>query len=316
MDSVSFHYESGSDDVLQKIRIKKCLYDGKTPFQQVSIYETRQYGKMLLLDGLIQSVESDEYRYHESLVHPAMCAHANPRNVLIIGGGEGATAREVLKHSCVEKVVMVDIDGLLIELCERYLSEWHDGAFSDTRLELIVQNGLDYVYDSTEIFDVIILDVCDGINKTSRSIEFFQKRFFTALKRILELKGIVAYQAMSATPGDTTDLATVLHGLNKVFTYANAYTSFIPSFAAQWGFVAASDVSHCKLISEEVIDNVLEARKLKERLRFFDGMTFRHMMSLPRDVRMAIEDDEVKSIEDRFFSQGVHQLLEGVGCSV
>lgn len=297
----ALHYEVGNRNEQLRIRIRDCLYSAITPYQEIKILDSDHYGKMLLLDGLIQSTELDEYRYHESLVHPAMCAHPDPKSVLIIGGGEGASAREVLKHPSVQRLVMVDIDGILVDTCKQYLAEWHGGAFFDQRFELVVQDGLDYVHSCTEEFDVIIVDVCDGFGPDATALEFFQKRYFTALKRILELRGVLAYQGMSAQISENEDFARVYQGLKQVFTYTDPYSSYIPSFAAQWGFVVASDVRHMSIISNDMIDTILCNRRMNASLRYFDGTTFRHMLALPLDIRTILEDQNILPADESMY---------------
>ena len=122
--------------------VTRVLYEGRTRFQEVRIVETRPYGLALFLDGAPQSAVADEFVYHEALVHPALVAHPSPRRVLIAGGGEGATLREVLRHPTVEQATMVDIDGELVELARRHLEPMHRGAFDDPRARVIVGDAL------------------------------------------------------------------------------------------------------------------------------------------------------------------------------
>ncbi|HHH9504059.1 TPA: hypothetical protein ACP32P_004930 [Pseudomonas aeruginosa] len=122
-------------------RLRRVLYQGRTRWQNVLIADTYNYDRVLMLDGAIQSAESDESLYHELLVQPAMLAHDEPRDVLIIGGGEGATLREVLSHASVRRAVMVDLDRELVELCREHLFQWHQGAFDDPRSELLTEDG-------------------------------------------------------------------------------------------------------------------------------------------------------------------------------
>ena len=126
-------------------RLRRVLYQGRTRWQNVLIADTYNYDRVLMLDGAIQSAESDESLYHELLVQPAMLAHDEPRDVLIIGGGEGATLREVLSHASVRRAVMVDLDRELVELCREHLFQWHQGAFDDPRCELLAEDGRAYL---------------------------------------------------------------------------------------------------------------------------------------------------------------------------
>ncbi|MDH5232708.1 MAG: polyamine aminopropyltransferase [Gammaproteobacteria bacterium] len=290
-------YEYGTENEKLSITIHSCLLQTQSQFQDIAIYQTGAYGKVLMLDGLIQSTEKDEHRYHESLIHPAMIAHDEPRSVLIIGGGEGATAREILRYPSVQRVVMVDIDAFLIEQCEKFLPEWHQNAFDDPRLELIIGDGLQYVKNCREMFDIIIVDVCDGFEESDPTIEFFSKKFYKQLKSILEIRGIVVYQAMCASEFENEEFAEVYHGLKKAFTFASPYMTYIPSFWSQWGFVVASDVHNVGGMNPAFIDKQLELRNIEKHLKFFDGSSFMRMFALPKDTRLSLKKfaKEIKS---------------------
>src|SRR6266545_2239411 len=139
--------------------VVRTLARAKTAFQDVEIAETRAHGLALFLDGMPQSAVSDEYVYHEALVHPALISHADPKRVLIAGGGEGATLREVLRHPGVERAVMVDIDGELVDLCREHLAEMHQGAFDDPRAEVVIGDALAYLREHEDRFDAIVVDL-------------------------------------------------------------------------------------------------------------------------------------------------------------
>ena len=129
--------ESVYPDLNVMLKITEVFYSGNTEFQQVEIVESELFGRSLVLDGKTQSTERDEHIYHESLVHPAMAIHENPKQVFIAGGGEGGTLREVLSHRSVEKAVMVDLDPDVVNLCRQYLPKHHQGSFEDQRTTLI-----------------------------------------------------------------------------------------------------------------------------------------------------------------------------------
>ena len=178
--------ENVSKYSLYIVKVKNVILTTKTKYQEVQIIELEEYGRALILDGYIQSAEADEYIYHETLVHPVMVTHPNPRRVLIIGGGEGATLREVLKHGCVEEAVMVDIDGELVELAKKYLDFMHQGAFSDPRAKVIISDGMKYVNEcGSSVFDVVIIDLTDPYSsEIAKSL--YTKEFYTDVKNILK----------------------------------------------------------------------------------------------------------------------------------
>nr|CAI78837.1 spermidine synthase [uncultured bacterium] len=157
--------------------VAKTLVHRKTKFQEMHIIETGTFGKALILDGFWQSCTGDEFLYHEPLVHPAMLLHGRPRRVLVLGGAEGAAVREVLRWKSVEQVVMVDIDGEVVEACRQHLPEMHQGACDDPRVEVRIQDALVYLDETRSTFDVIISDLSDPI-EDGPSFKLFTRETF------------------------------------------------------------------------------------------------------------------------------------------
>lgn len=147
----------------QRFEVSKVLYSEKTEFQDMVIFENPKFGRVLVLDGVIQTTEKDEFIYHEMMVHTPMLANGAAKRVLIIGGGDGGCLREALRHPGVGKVTMVEIDPTVVELSRKYLPGHSDGAFDDPRTDLVIADGLKYVAESDEKFDVIIVDSTDPI---------------------------------------------------------------------------------------------------------------------------------------------------------
>ena len=145
------------------MRLKNITFDAKSEFQRAQIVETAPFGKTLVLDGKSQSAKFDEPVYHESLVHPALLMHPNPKSVYIGGGGEGATAREILRHKTVEKCVMVDIDEVVCNICKEQMPEWGAGAWDDARFEVHFEDAKAYLEKDERKYDVIIMDIADPI---------------------------------------------------------------------------------------------------------------------------------------------------------
>ncbi|SFT73472.1 spermidine synthase [Lishizhenia tianjinensis] len=154
----------------------EVFHDVQSPFQRVRILESPKYGKLLTLDDMFMTTENDEFHYHEMISHPAMMAHGNVKNVLVIGGGDGGTVREILKHEGVEKVTMVEIDGEVIEACKKHLPSIA-AAFDDPRLELIVGDGIEYVKQAAAgAYDLLVVDGSDPVGPAEGlfSVEFYQ----------------------------------------------------------------------------------------------------------------------------------------------
>ncbi len=268
--------------------VRRVYLEARTPYQEFVIAELAGIGKSLVIDGKVQSSISDEHWYHEALVHPPLLVHSCPRRVLIIGGGEGATAREVLRHRCVEEAVMVDIDGELIEAARRYLPEWSMGAFEDPRLKLVIDDGLRYVeraLESGESFDAIILDLVDP-TEGGPAAQLYTFEFYQRLKRLAP-EGIVVTQATSLS--HTPHVAAVIRNtLARVFRLTRVYGTYVRAYNGLWGFVAASDVYDPGSLDAREVE-----RRLRERvagpLRFYDGETHVWMMNLPKPVREILD---------------------------
>ncbi|MBB5691563.1 methyltransferase domain-containing protein [Roseomonas alkaliterrae] len=262
--------------------VTRAILETETAEQEVRILETVEYGKILVLDGHLQSAEEDEAIYHEALVQPAMLLHPAPRSVLIVGGGEGATAREALKHPSVSRVVMVDLDAELIAICRQHLPEWHRGALDDPRLELVIADGLDYVAACNERFDVIVLDLVDAF-EDGPSEALFSEAFFAEVKRLLAPGGVLAVQAMELNPNGVEDHAVVRRNLRPAFAHVMSYSAMIPSFWSEWGFILAADAPDPAGLTPEEADRRIAARGLA--LSALDGATLLRMRTLSKPVR-------------------------------
>jgi len=219
--------------------VKRRLYSGRTAFQNVVIVDTFSFGKMLFLDGAVQSSEHDEFIYHEVLVHPSMIVHRSPESVLIIGGGEGATLREVLRHRAVGEVVMVDIDRELVGLCREYLPSWSSGAFDDRRASVIFSDGMAYLERCDRSFDIIISDLPEP-EPSSLSSPLFKEAFFTEVRSHLSPGGIFCSHSAPAGLRDMNIFREVYRAMAGVFPHVHPLKVFVPSFGTESGFLCAS----------------------------------------------------------------------------
>ncbi|MCS7135893.1 MAG: polyamine aminopropyltransferase [Nitrososphaerota archaeon] len=267
--------------------IKRIIYSGRTKYQEVDIVDTYDFGLCLVLDGKLQSSSADEKIYHESLVHPAMLTHPKPSRVLIIGGGEGATLREVLKHRTIEKAVMVDIDEEVIQLCKRYLPEFHMNSFDDPRAEIVIEDGRKYVERLPDgSFDVAILDVTDPL-EGGPSYLLYTIEFYRMLARKLSDYGVFATQATS-TYHSRNCFTAIYKTVASVFPVARAYRAFVPSYASEWGFVLGSKAADPLSLTPEEI-----GRRLKERgavhLEFYSPDIHHGLFTLPPYLARALE---------------------------
>ena len=176
-----------------KFKVNKVLFSGKSEFQTVDVVETEQLGNMLLNDGLIMCTEKDEFIYHDMIAHVPLFVHPNPKKVLVIGGGDGGTAREVLRHPSVEKCVMVEIDKMVVDASIAHLPITAC-AFENPKLELHIDDGLKFVKNTKEKFEVILVDSTDPIGPAQ---PLFGKDFYQDIYNCLSDDGIVVSQGES-----------------------------------------------------------------------------------------------------------------------
>ena len=288
LEAEQWHEDRGSWGEIHRYRVGKTLLRSRTQFQDVAVIDTEKFGKLLVLDGDTQSAQYDEYIYHEALVHPALTLHPNPRRVLVIGGGEGATIREVLRHPMVERVTMIDIDGELVEQCKLLLPEWHQGAFADPRVDLRYEDGFAYVATSRDSFDIIIIDIGDQ-NEDGPAMPLYSEHFYRLLKTRLSANGILVVQASELTVPAYEHHAGVRGKLMQLFERVQSYACFVPSFWCEWGFVLATDACDPMRQQPEAIDAVLKERGLSNQLRYYDGLTQQRLTALPKDLRILID---------------------------
>lgn len=280
----SWIFDSFTADDLQAHRISRTIVTARTKYQQVEILENDTLGRFLVLDGKMQSAESDESIYHEALVHPAMVSHERPRSVLILGGGEGATLREALRYRTVDRVTMVDIDAELVDLCRRHLTRWHQGAFENPRTKLLCMDAWQFLAETPDRFDVIVSDVTDLIDEGLAS-DLYTEDFYRLVDRCLSPGGYFSSQALSIRFATTDRLhAAIHHTLRLVFPTVWSYTEFVPSFDSLWGFVLATKQPGARQPSAATVADRLNAQQVGG-LSYFDSTTFDRLFALPGNLR-------------------------------
>jgi spermidine synthase len=267
--------------------IERVIARAKTAFQAVEIAETKAHGLALFLDGMPQSAISDEYVYHEALVHPALIAHPDPKRVLIAGGGEGATLREVLRHPAVERAVMVDIDGELVDLCREHMAAMHQGAFDDPRAEVVIGDALAYLRDHDEQFDAIVIDLTDP-DEDGPIGALYGPDFYRLVASRLAEDGIISLQAYTFGAGRMAWVARIAATLRDVFPIVRVYRAEVPFFKDSWALCTASARRDPAALPMLYVDRALAARGLDTTLRFYDGTTHQSMFSLPKDARAVL----------------------------
>ena len=240
------------------IQVGEMLFEGQSDFQKLQIVKTPKFGNMMILDGAVMLTEANEFAYHEMIAHIPLFAHPNPKRVLIIGGGDGGAAREVLRHSCVEECVMVEIDGLVVEKSREFFPTIAC-ELDNPRLTLLIDDGIKYIENAHNEFDVILVDSTDpaGPAEGLFTADFYQKVF-----KALKPDGLMAAQAESPYYFQKTqkELFGVLKG---IFPYTAMYLSAIPFYpSGTWSFAFASkqytEVSHARTQDIETMAPALQ----------------------------------------------------------
>lgn len=262
--------------------IEETYFAGRTPFQDVAVLRTETFGKMLVLDGDTQSSQRDERIYHETLVHPALAAVDDRAQVLILGGGEGATLREALRRPDVRRVTMIDIDGDVVELCKRHLPEWSDGAFESDRARVIIGDALAFLRDDRETYGVIVSDLTEPL-PDSPSNPLFCDAVFRDVKARLAPGGVYVLQASTAGFHNMALHAKMARTLRGYYRHVASFYTHVPAFDNDWAFLACSDALDLATLPQERIDDYVAG--LAGENYFYDAETHRRLFALPRYLR-------------------------------
>ena len=220
------------------IKAGKVLFSGQSDFQKVEVFETdSKLGRVLTLDDLMMTTEGDEWHYHEMIVHVPMMHHPNPKTVLVIGGGDGGTVREVLKHDTVEKVVLCEIDGMVIDVCKKYLPTL-SCELDNPKCEILVEDAIEYIKDKENMFDIILIDSTDPMGPGEG---LFTDEFYTNVKRSLKKGGIMAAQSESPFTNQE-EIRKMYTQLRRVFPIVSTYTSNMPTYpGGYWAWAFCSE---------------------------------------------------------------------------
>lgn len=221
------------------IKTKNILFSKQSDFQKVEIFDTDStLGRVLTLDDLMMTTEGDEWHYHEMIAHIPMMHHKCPKTVLVIGGGDGGTVREVLKHDTVEKVVLCEIDGMVIDACKEYLPTI-SCELDNPKCEILVQDAIEYIKDKKDMFDIVLIDSTDPMGPGEG---LFTDEFYSNVKASMKEGGIMVAQSESpfANPEEIKKMYTQLR---RVFPIVSTYTSNIPTYPGgywAWAFCSES----------------------------------------------------------------------------
>lgn len=263
-----------------KIKIEKMIDQYDSPFQRIEVYQTKPFGRMLVLDGVIMCTEWDEHAYHEMLAHVPLFTHPNPERVLVVGGGDGGTIREVLKHPTVKEAVLCEIDEHVIRLSKKHLPQMAS-ALDDPRVKIVCEDGAKYVKAHKNAFDIILVDSSDPIGPAT---VLFSEEFYASMRDCLNDGGIAATQSESFFyHGD------IVHRLTgyakKYFAIPGYYFTVVPTYPSGIiGFTFCSKKYH-------PLKDVDETRiaKLQPKLRYYNAAIHKGSFALPTFIASRID---------------------------
>jgi len=254
-------------------KAKKLLYSHQSPYQKIEVIENEYFGRVLFLDGLLQTTEKDEFFYHEMLVHPAFVSHPAPKNILIIGGGDGGALKEILRYP-VERVQLVEIDSIVVEVSKKFFP-WLLPSLKDERVELVVADGHEFIQKTDRKFDVVLVDSSDPVGPSRR---LHKSDFYEKLKYCLNPRGVAVAQAGS--PFYHLDQIKEKNAcLKKLFKIVSFYIGLVPTYpGGNWCFGYLSDE----------VNPLLLKRKPPPGLKYFNLDIHLEAFSLPNFMKGAV----------------------------
>jgi len=243
-------------------KISRTVHTEKSDFQQIDIIETNQFGRMLVLDGMVMTTNKDEFVYHEMITHVALNTHPNPKKVLVVGGGDGGAIREIIKHPSVEKAVLAEIDGRVIETSKEFLPEIA-GALDNPKVDVQVVDGIKFIHDNKNQFDVIMVDSTEPIGP---AVGLFEKGFYQGIYECLKEDGILVAQTES--PWFNGDLIKrVFKDIKSIFPVTRLYTVSIPTYpSGLWSFTIGSKKYDPLEVSDEQLKELVDTKYYTPRI--------------------------------------------------
>lgn len=271
-----WYTERQTEGVALSCKVIRSLHSEQTPYQRLDVIETTQFGRMLVLDGMVQTTESDEFVYHEMIVHVAMQTHPDPRRVAVIGGGDGGAVREVLKYPGVQSVKLVEIDAKVVDASRRFFPQLSAGL-DDPRVECLFVDGIRHIQETKGAYDVIIIDSTEPVGP---AVGLFSREFYAACFESLGERGVLVAQTES--PFFNRDiLSRAFHGIKSVFPVCRLYLASIPTYpSGLWSFSLGS----------KDVDPLDAAPDLKGiPTRYYSEALHRAAFQLPRFVQEIVE---------------------------
>lgn len=288
MDTKDLLTEALSDGAGYYIRAGRLIESGRSQYQDYEVWETPEFGKLFRLDGSFMTSERDEFFYHENLIHVAALAHPGPESALIIGGGDGGSAEELFKYPSMRRVVLVELDGKVVDIARAHLQAVHHGALDDPRLELRIEDGLRYVNEiapaAHERFDLIVLDLTDPVGPAET---LYAEPFLAACRKLLTPLGALTLH-LGAPVFQPKRLRTILGNLREAFRIVVPYFMYIPLYGSQWSMACASDGLDPRAVDAAELDRRIVERRVGD-LQYYNGGIHHAQCVIPNYLRRLLE---------------------------
>ncbi|MGY0373683.1 polyamine aminopropyltransferase [Clostridium sp. JNZ J1-5] len=280
-----WYTEMHTENAKFSIKVEKQIYSGKSPFQQIDIFETEEFGRLLTIDGLVMLTEKDEFIYHDMITHVAMATNPDIKKVLVIGAGDGGTVRELTRYSTIEKIDMVEIDELVVKASKEFLP-FTASKLDDPRVNLYFEDGIKFVDGKNNMYDLIIVDSTDPIGPGEG---LFTTEFYTNCYNALTEKGILVNQNESPYYAHNAREMKRAHSkIKKIFPIAKAYQYHIPTYpSGHWLFGFAS-----KALDPIKDLNAERWNSLGLKTRYYNTELHVGAFALPNYVKEMLEDAE------------------------
>jgi spermidine synthase len=272
-----------ADDNGLFVRSQREFERFRSPYQNVEVHDTRSFGKLFRLDGHFMTSEKDEFFYHENLVHIAAMAHPAPETALIIGGGDGGSAEELLKYPTMRSVTLVEIDLAVIDIARKYFASVHRGALADPRLTLKVEDGQAFVRNATETWDLIVLDLTDP---GGPSEPLYGSEFYRACAMRLNPSGAMTLHLASPV-AQPERIRVGMANLRAAFPVVVPYLTSIPLYGGMWMMACASSTLNPAYLSSLDADRRIATRRIGD-LQYYNGDVHRAAFALPNFVRALV----------------------------
>jgi len=274
------------DSYGQEFSVDKVYFENKTDHQHLVIFENAKFGRVMALDGIIQTTEADEFIYHEMLTHVPLMAHGDVKHVLIIGGGDGGMLREVCKHASVAHITQVEIDDQVVDMCKEYLPNHSAGAYDDPRVQIVIDDGANFVRECTDKFDVIISDSTDPIGPGD---VLFTSDFYANCKKCLTDDGVLVTQNGVAYM-QLDEVTTTAKRLQPYFSDQTFYSAAVPTYIGGiMTFAWASNNPALRTVTTDTITQRFEAANIKTR--YYNPAIHMASFALPQYILDALESN-------------------------